>query len=163
MSAKCPPKVQYKFCKSLQEDYPTKKSRILFKIAKQTSQNTYQAVKSQAPGRRAHQRGWSGMVCTPLCWKRNDRSCNLGSTAEMFCPGPVQKSSADDAARGHEMGSMFEGPDCSVHSKCWPGYGQVSETTLSFKHRCNYLQERAWLDLRSGSRQDQTSRPSARS
>ena len=35
-------------------------------------------------------------------------------------PGPVQKSSADDAARGQTVSSRFSGPDCSVQRRCWP-------------------------------------------
>ena len=38
----------------------------------------------------------------------------------MSLPGPVQKTSADAAARGQTIGSRFSGPDCSVQRACSP-------------------------------------------
>lgn len=94
-----------------------------------TSILTY-AVKSHTPGLTAHHCGCSGIAFTPRATMRNCRSCKRGSAvsepAAVFrCEpsgsvAPVQKTSAEVAARGQAMGSRFEGPDCSVQRSCSP-------------------------------------------
>lgn len=90
-----------------------------------------QEFKLQRPGRRAHQRGCSGIAFTPLCTILNLRSCRRGS-AEVPLRGepsgkvaPVQNTSADDAARGHAIESRFSGADCSVHNSCSPDKAHI--------------------------------------
>lgn len=76
--------------------------------------------RSHSCGRNAHQSGWSEMLRTPRWRSRKLTSCRRGSAAETFPPGPLQKTSADDAARGQTIGSRFSGPDCSVQRLCCP-------------------------------------------
>ena len=73
------------------------------------------------------------MACTPRCTIRKRRSCRRGSADDTFrgdpsgSVAPVQKTSADDAARGHAIESRFSGPDCSVQRSCWPVGGELGE------------------------------------
>jgi hypothetical protein len=73
------------------------------------------------------------MALTPLRTILYLMSCNRGSAEATLrgLPsgrfGPVQKTSAELAARGQTMESRFSGDDCSVHKSCWPGY--VGEET----------------------------------
>ena len=66
-------------------------------------------MRSQAPGRSAHHSGWSEIDFTPRVRKRYDTSCRRGSADDTFrgdpsgSVAPVQKTSADDAARGREI------------------------------------------------------------
>ena len=86
----------------------------------------------QAPGRRTHHSGWSEIVFTPRWRKRYDTSCRRGSAALTLPPGPLQKSSADDAARGQTVSSRFSGPDCSVQRRCWPPRTSVASSAVRF-------------------------------
>ena len=72
------------------------------------------------PARNAHHIGCSWIAFTPRCLNRNATSCRRGSASERSPPGPVQKTSADAAARGQTIGSRFSGPDCSAHRACSP-------------------------------------------
>jgi hypothetical protein len=52
-------------------------------------------------------------------------TCKRGNASVTFNGAPVgclplQKISAEDAARGHTIGSRFWGPDCSLHKSCSP-------------------------------------------
>ena len=89
-------------------------------------------MRSQAPERSAHHSGWSEIDFTPRVRKRYDTSCKRGSAVLMLPPGPVQKSSADDAARGQTMSSRFSGPDCSVQRRCWPPRTSVASSAVRF-------------------------------
>ncbi|KAG1894153.1 uncharacterized protein F5891DRAFT_1063553 [Suillus fuscotomentosus] len=69
------------------------------------------------------------MALTPSCTILYLTSCiihiSLRSASVTLSVAPVgyfplQKISADDAARGHTIGSIFWGPDCSLHRICSP-------------------------------------------
>jgi hypothetical protein len=95
------------------------REKILLSLPRRTTVLTY-AVRSHTPGLKAHHNGCRAIAFTPRCTNRNAISCRRGKAASRFWPGPVQKSSADDAARGHTIGSRLDGEDCSVHRRCWP-------------------------------------------
>jgi len=81
---------------------------------------------SHTPGRNAHHCGCKAMAFIPLWTILKRRSCSRGSADSTFRgvpPGrvaPVQKTSAELAARGQAIESKFSGDDCSVHSSCCP-------------------------------------------
>lgn len=94
---------------------------------------TIYQFRSHSYGLSAHHNGCNGIVRTPRCCIRNETSCRRGSADVIFPPGPLQKSSAEDAARGQIIGSMFEELDCSVQRLCWPvETAVVSLTKASF-------------------------------
>ena len=101
-------------------------------ISKSNNVLTPHAVRSHTPGRSAHHSGWSEIAWTPRWRMRYATSWRRGSAVEMLPPGPVQKSSADDAARGQTMSSRFSGPDCSVQRRCWPPRTSEASSAVRF-------------------------------
>lgn len=79
-----------------------------------------QAVKSHEPGLNAHHNGCKGIALTPRWTILKRKSCKRGSAASPSSGGdvPVQNTSAELAARGQMIPSIFCGDDCSVHRSC---------------------------------------------
>jgi hypothetical protein len=96
-------------------------------VRKDTKKQNY-ACKPQSPRveRRAHHWGCRAIALTPLCTILYLKSCRRGNADETFrgLPSgriaPVQKTSAELAARGQAIESRFSGEDCSVQRSCWP-------------------------------------------
>lgn len=86
----------------------------------------HQASTSHLPGLKAHQCGCNAIALTPLFTSLYLSSCSLGRASDTFLAlplgsfAPVQKTSAELAARGHTVESRFSGEDCSVHRSCCP-------------------------------------------
>lgn len=83
-------------------------------------------ARSHALGLKAHHSGCNGIASTPLWTILNLKSCSRGSadTTSRGEPSesvaPVQKTSAEAAARGQTMESRFSGPACSDQRTCSP-------------------------------------------
>jgi hypothetical protein len=77
-------------------------------------------------GLSAHQWGCNAMAFTPLLTILYLRSWIRGSASITFLllpsgnVAPVQSTSAELAALGQMMESIFSGEDCSAQSSCWP-------------------------------------------
>jgi hypothetical protein len=86
-------------------------------------------------GRNAHHLGWILIARTPRrtslslisCMRARRLAFSVTFPSTPAIRGvpsgriaPVQKTSAELAARGQTMGSRFSGPDCSAHRSCWP-------------------------------------------
>ena len=126
--------------------------------------STHHEFKSHCPGRTAHHSGCSAMAFTPRCTMRYRISCRRGrasSTLRAVPSGkvaPVQKISADVAARGQVMGSRLFASDCSDHRRFWPDDEWVYLVWIAGRnHKSAYLRGPVVFRHRSDSRMDRRS------
>lgn len=129
------------------------------------------------------------MALMPLCTIRKRTSCRRGSAVVPFSGlpsgsvGPVQKilkyqltseecqeaqdaymrqTSADAAALGQIIESIFSGPDCSVHKSCWPvmrWYQELQHWSIRALMKYAYHQEQGRFEPPSGLQEDQRYKP----